>query len=226
MAIRAILFDLDDTLYERRVVFRAWADALLHEHSNTLSPAEASEAVSRLTALDANGYGNRSAFVAELIQLFPRIGTSTDAVLERFRLGFLQHLVLSPETRNVLVTLKTNAIPFGIITNGSTIPQGRKIKQLELESFTDCVFISESFGVKKPDSRIFHAAANCLKTAPGSILFVGDHAENDIVGAKQAGMQAAWLSRGNIWNSSAHKPDFVLSHLTEVTDLLGIPSGI
>jgi putative hydrolase of the HAD superfamily len=218
--IRAVLFDLDDTLYERRVAFRNWATRFIGEHGSDLTAAQIADVISELETIDGNGYGDRYRFVARLAEQFPSVTGSPDEILERFRVGFLEQLSLSPEVRDLLQTLRANDIPFGIITNGSTGPQTRKIKHLGLDALTDCIFVSESFGVKKPDPAIFHAAAKCLGVAPESILFVGDHWENDIVGAKRAGMQTAWLHYGDPSKPDTTAADYLLASLAEVGSLL------
>lgn len=222
MDIRAVLFDLDDTLYERRVAFKSWATYFVGEHGSFLTASQIASTISELETLDANGYGDRYRFVAELTKRFPTVTGSPDEILEQFRVGFVEQLSLAPEIHMLLQTLKANDIPFGIITNGSTIPQTRKIKRLGLDDFTDCIFISEAFGVKKPDPTIFHAAANCLSISPESILFVGDHLENDIIGANQAGMQTAWLRYENLEQNEVRVADYYLSHLTDVRNILSL----
>lgn len=222
MEIRAVLFDLDDTLYERRVAFKSWATHFVGEHGSLLTASQIASTISELETLDANGYGDRYRFVAELTKQFPTVTGSPDEILEQFRVGFVEQLALAPGVRILLQTLKTNDIPFGIITNGSTIPQTRKIKRLGLDAFTDCIFISEAFGVKKPDATIFHAAAKCLNICPESILFVGDHLENDIIGANQAGMQTAWLRYENLEQNDVRVADYYLSHLTDVRNILSL----
>ncbi|MEJ8856488.1 HAD-IA family hydrolase [Variovorax robiniae] len=56
-------------------------------------------------------------------------------------------------------------------------------------------FSARSFGSGKPQAPIFRAAAASIGLLPRDILHVGDDAELDVVGALNAGMQAAWLVR-------------------------------
>jgi len=60
-----------------------------------------------------------------------------------------------------------------------------------------------------------------LKVPPAEILFVGDHPENDILGAARAGLSTAWLSQGQTWPSSEGEPDFMLENLSNVLGILG-----
>lgn len=56
-------------------------------------------------------------------------------------------------------------------------------------------FSARAFGSGKPQAPIFHAAAAHIGLAPQQVLHVGDDASLDVLGAINAGMQAAWLVR-------------------------------
>jgi putative hydrolase of the HAD superfamily len=65
---------------------------------------------------------------------------------------------------------------LGIVTNGQTEWQSRKIDSLGLASFFDVVLISETEGIRKPDVRIFDRAREiCGVDRPVESMFVGDH---------------------------------------------------
>jgi putative hydrolase of the HAD superfamily len=50
-------------------------------------------------------------------------------------------------------------------------------------------------GVAKPDPRVFEAACRAAGAAPGEVLHVGDDPHLDVLGARAAGLHAAWLRR-------------------------------
>ncbi|MFC4278656.1 HAD family hydrolase [Achromobacter aloeverae] len=54
---------------------------------------------------------------------------------------------------------------------------------------------ARQFGAAKPDAAIFHAAARMASVLPSDMLHVGDDFDLDVVGATNAGLQAAWLVR-------------------------------
>ncbi|WP_419689839.1 HAD family hydrolase [Burkholderia theae] len=54
---------------------------------------------------------------------------------------------------------------------------------------------ARAFGIAKPEPEIFHAAAQALSVSPAELLHVGDDYHLDIVGALNAGLQAAWVVR-------------------------------
>ncbi len=218
----AVLFDLDDTLYSRRAAFASWLDAYLNGTLRLTDPAEAAQVQGMVHALDQSGYGSKQAIFERLHALYPALPGEPSRSLETFFAEFLTHIRPEAETEALLNTLADAKIPFGVITNGSA-RQWRKIEALGLDKRTSCLFISETFGLKKPDSAIFHAAAACLVVPPAKVLFVGDNPTADITGAHAAGMVAAWLHRDQSWPSEITEgPEFVISALGELPAILGI----
>lgn len=92
---------------------------------------------------------------------------------------------------------------------------------------------AQTFGVAKPDVRIFHAAAAQLNLEPDAVLHVGDDAMADALGALNAGMQAVWINaHDHVWEEKiASHPSYqpasprmpqplTVSHLSELCDHL------
>ncbi|WP_454691305.1 HAD family hydrolase [Achromobacter aloeverae] len=84
---------------------------------------------------------------------------------------------------------------------------------------------ARQFGVAKPEAAIFHAAAKMASVDPAEMLHVGDDFDLDVVGATNAGLQAAWLVRQG---AAAPCPPRVGAHVTvscllNLCGLLGRP---
>lgn len=219
---RAVLFDLDNTLYDREAAFGRWADAYLRDTLRLTDVGEARRVRALITEMDADGYGSKAAIFAHLHSLYPTLPGLPARSIDVFFDEFLAHITPEAETETLLNALADARLPFGVITNGSA-RQWRKIESLGLARRTDCLFVSETFGGKKPDRAIFHAAAAHLGVSPGEILFVGDNPAVDVLGAQAAGMKAAWLHRGHPWPEGlTGEPDFVIGSLEEVAGILGL----
>lgn len=81
------------------------------------------------------------------------------------------------------------------------------------------------FGSAKPGRAIFHAAAQLAGVAPDEVLHVGDDVHLDVLGALDAGMQAVWLNRNDqFWPDGCPAPHDTVTTLTELCDLLNVPS--
>lgn len=221
----AVLFDLDDTLYSRRGAFAAWTDAYLIDTLRLTDPTEAASVRALIHSLDLNGYGSKQAIFERLHADYPALSGHPARSLETFFAEFLTHVRPEPATEALLDALARASLPFGVITNGSH-RQRRKLDAFGLPARTDCLFVSETFGTKKPDPAIFHAAAAHLRTPPERILFVGDNPAADIVGAQSVGMAAAWLPRDQPWPDEIDsRPDFIIDTLAEVAGILELDGG-
>jgi putative hydrolase of the HAD superfamily len=223
LPFQAILFDLDNTLYDREAAFGRWADAYLRDTLRLTDPEEAACIRALIFAMDADGYGSKAAIFERLHALYPALPGVPARSVDVFFDEFLAHITPEAETESLLDALADARLPFGVITNGSA-RQWRKIEGLGLARRTDCLFVSETFGGKKPDPAIFHAAAAHLGVPPAEILFIGDNPAVDVRGAQAAGMKAAWLHGGHPWPEGlAGEPDFVIGSLGELAGILGLP---
>ena len=80
--------------------------------------------------------------------------------------------------------------PIASLTNGNA-----DLERVGIHRHFDHHISARNTGVAKPDPRIFLAAAERLGMAPENILHIGDDAELDVVGARDAGMRTAWINR-------------------------------
>jgi putative hydrolase of the HAD superfamily len=220
-AIRGVLFDLDNTLYNRDRAFSQWADAFIAAQFPDHTPEERAEIHAVTMILDARGYTTKAILFTQLKERYPTIETPVEEICEAFYAGWLQYMTLDPSTIALLDQLAARQIPFGIITNGP-VQQELKIRQMGLDARTDCIFVSDLFGCAKPDARIFHAAAEALGVPCEEILFVGDNPHADILGASAVGMTTAWIPAGAEWPQNADLPDphYTIQELHEVAGIL------
>lgn len=188
---RAVLFDLDDTLYDRRAAFGRWATAFA---AAQLPPRIRQAAVNLLVTLDGDGYTERCDLFSAFLKAYPGL-YDVNIQIEAYYREFLEHMEIPPEIAFLTDALKCSGIPFGIVTNGAVRVQERKIKALRLNGLVTAVVISEAFGAAKPSPSIFLEAATHLEMPPGDVLFVGDNPLKDICGARQAGMKTVWFNK-------------------------------
>jgi putative hydrolase of the HAD superfamily len=227
MTIKGVLFDLDDTLYDRPLAFRAWAERFITTQVGPQESDALAETIDLLVKLDDNGYGSKEALFGAFKERFPGLSHEVDHLTDLFRQDFPAGLVLDPGAEALLGHLRQKKIPFGIITNGLRY-QRPKLAALGVDQWTSCIFVSSEFGCKKPDPRIFLAASAELNLDASEILFVGDHPSLDIAGAHGVGMRTAWVNRaGTDWPSALApvRPDFTISSLDELIPLFGPTSG-
>jgi len=214
---RAILFDLDMTLLDRRACVEQYLQQSLE--NLPLEPHQHSSYRERFHALDRQGYGPKEILFSSL-----KVEFALEQDVQDLLEAFWEHMANTPhpfaDALETLKTLKARGYVLGIVSNGRSSQQLAKIRSAALEPFFQTIVISESEGLKKPDVEIYARAASRLKVSVKECLFVGDQPENDILGAARAGLKTAWLSQGRVWSSSKGKPDFVLGHLSDVLGIL------
>jgi putative hydrolase of the HAD superfamily len=142
-----------------------------------------------------------------------------ETLLDDCRSGFPNACVLFPDAVQTLSGLRTSGLKLGLITNRSMRMQSRKLQCLALAPMFDTILISEAEGISKPDPRIFHRALERLNVSPARSVFVGDHPEVDVAGARTAGMHAIW--RRELKGSGMIQADGVIDELSDLLAWLG-----
>ncbi|MDP9378544.1 MAG: HAD family hydrolase [Chloroflexota bacterium] len=214
LAARGVLFDLDNTLFDRDRTFLGWAQWFVRERLHIGEEAGLAATVNLLVELDANGYGPKDILFQTVKERFPQLAEDVHALTTAFYEEHLNYVSLDGDTELLLNALAGRGIPWGIVTNGSA-RQMLKVRKLGLDRRTDCVYVSEVVGIRKPAPEIFLRAAGCLGVEPPEVVFVGDNPEADIAGAASVGMRTAWLRRGREWPPSlaSIRPDLILDSL-------------
>ncbi|AFQ51553.1 HAD family hydrolase [Burkholderia cepacia GG4] len=231
--VSAISFDLDDTLWPFwPSVERAEASlhAWLIEHApNTASVLPTSQALSQLRDEYERA---RPDLVSDYRAL--RIG-SIRLALERAN----EDVTLTDRAYDVFYTARNQVeffddalptlawlsarFPLIAVTNGNA--------DLRLtgggEYFRETLS-ARAFGFAKPEPEIFHAAAAALGVHAAELLHVGDDFHLDVVGALNAGLQAAWVVRhaGQEAEHAAHRapsPHLTIRDLSTLCRVLGGP---
>jgi putative hydrolase of the HAD superfamily len=209
---RLALFDLDDTLIDRRTAAAVAVVGLCadfgygHEVETWMRRQFADRA-------DPDDF-------ARLRQTFT-LTASADELWTAWIRRMTAATSCRPVVRDGLVELRSHGWKIGIVTNGSGDIQRAKIRAAALAELVDGVAISGDAGVRKPDSALFRlAAARCGAVVEQAVM-TGDDPENDIGGGRQAGLRTIWL-RGRAWPTGLRPPDHTVDDVIDaITILLG-----
>lgn len=105
---------------------------------------------------------------------------------------------LYPDALEVLGELRSQGVKLGVLSNFD-FRLGPLLQNLGLSAYVDCVVASHQTGYEKPNPEMFRAAELAL---PGSsYTLVGDHWEDDVMGALAAGWNAVWVDRAGAMSS-------------------------
>jgi putative hydrolase of the HAD superfamily len=190
--IRAVLFDLDGTLYDRdrlaRDLFHAQYAAFAQELRGIAYERFMRDAV----AMDYHGYGVKENGYRALVQTWGLDAALADRLVAHFWASYGDHCILGDDVRHTLAELRRRGLKLGVVTNGPSATQRRKLAVLGVEHEFDAILVSEEEGVRKPDAEIFRRALARCGVAAHEALFVGDHPVADVEGAHRAGLFAVW----------------------------------
>ena len=202
--IKAVIFDLDNTLYAywpaHNAGFRALTDyardvlgldpeqlPALHREGDRLLRTHAGE--------------NAAAIHSRLIRYQLMLEKQGLPILHAPRMerryweSFFAAVKPEPGTRETLLALREQGLRIGVGTNMTAAQQYTKLELLELLELVDFLVCSEEVSAEKPDRRLFDRCVEKAGCRAEDCLFVGDDPERDVLAALSAGLRPVWLQR-------------------------------
>ncbi|GAB6926265.1 HAD family hydrolase [Paenibacillus sp. JCM 10914] len=216
--VKAIIFDLDNTLLDRGTTFRRFIDSVVLQYfSHVNNPADMIE---RIIELDQDGYKDKQELFTELLEELPwQTKPGIAELLDYYAEHYVKSACLMEGAEEVIRQLGEN-YKIGLITNGKTHIQYGKIDQLDMRDWFDVILVSEEAGVKKPHAGIFEMAVAQLGISADECLYIGDHPVNDIQGAGGYGMQTIWFEVNQPWHENLTVvPKHKITHLRDLIEI-------
>jgi FMN phosphatase YigB (HAD superfamily) len=246
MAIRAVVFDLFDTLVDlslhdlprieiggRLVPSTAGA---LHEVVATYSDVDLERFIAVLTEVDRTFRETRHARGLELPTLerfevvVDRLGIDAPelpGVLTETHMGMIRGQVSIPENHERILSDLARRVRLGLCSNFSHSAMALGLlDDCGFRPHLDALLISDAIGIRKPRAEIFEAVLAELGVAPAETLHVGDSLSADIGGAAPLGIRTVWITRRIADREAALRahegpsPDFEIADLSEIEGLL------
>jgi putative hydrolase of the HAD superfamily len=242
--LKAILFDLDDTLIDwsgfrnlwearERELLRGVFDWVCSDvHPLTDFEAMALEFMSRTQKAWETARGSLRApnIGAVMLETLVTLGVPPGSLNERrclqaYRWGAAPGTVVFPDVLDTLSLLRSHNIRFGIVTNAYQ-PMWMRDVELEehglLEFFPECRISAADVGFLKPHPSIFEVALECLGTTVEETIFIGDNPVADIAGGQGMGMQTVLriTHPSPPMMSGLIVPDHALNSFVELPDIL------
>ena len=223
--IRAITFDLDDTLWpfapigERiETALHAW----FIEHSPRTAERFPIEDMRKLRERVFAEFPQHAHDLGLLRRLTieralresgddPALASAAYAIFfrERNRVDFY------PDAMDGLQRIAAR-LPVAALTNGNA-----DLAAIGIAGLFRFQLGAREYGAAKPDAGLFHEACQRLGFAPGEILHVGDHPQMDVAGAANAGLRSCWIDRGDhAWPDTLARADLQIPTLTALADWL------
>ena len=202
--IEAVFFDIDDTLYDRSTPFRRACEEFFPippedpyaaylcvkaRGDEVFLPSQRGE----ITMEEMVIFRVCRGFADVGIDLTPEEALSFNACY-RSKQG---EISLSDTMRGILSFCRTSVPKLGLITNGTSEKQRRKIASLALSEFVlpELILVSGEVKLDKPDLRLYELAQSRCGCPAEKILYIGDSIEHDIAPASLLGWKTVLLDR-------------------------------
>jgi FMN hydrolase / 5-amino-6-(5-phospho-D-ribitylamino)uracil phosphatase len=224
-AIRAICFDLDNTLWDiEPVLLRAeriladWMRSRYPLIPERYSPSDIRAARAALMLeLPHQSHDLTYLSLENLARLAEAVGYERDMAREAFSVWHAARNQCQPydEVVPALERLKQR-FRLATLTNGNA-----DLVAIGVAHHFEVSLNAGALGCAKPDVRTYAALADALTLKPAEILFVGDEPHADVAGPRNAGMQTVWMNRGGIpWPADLPAADHVIADLDGLVALL------
>ncbi|MCX4547942.1 HAD family hydrolase [Streptomyces sp. NBC_01387] len=204
MQIRAILWDIDDTIFDYTSADRIGMRQHLEAEGLPDGYESVEQALVRWREITDQCWARFSAGETDWQgQRRDRVRSFTGGALsdEAADAWFDRHLAryeaaweLFPDFLPALDQL-TADYRHGVLSNSAAHNQEHKLRTLGVRDRFEVLVCAAELGVAKPAPGAFHAACDALGLVPGEVLYVGDQPDIDAAGALAAGLSAVWLDR-------------------------------
>jgi len=200
--VRAVLFDLDDTLFDRTAALKRWTTSQVGDID--------AETFAWTVELDQRGRRPRLHFAAGMIERFG-IQRTVAELAAAFPAELAAHVEPEPGVRPAIERLAAHA-RIAIVTNGGAA-QRDKLARAGLAHVVRDVFVSCELGIAKPAPAIFERALAWAGVPASECMFVGDDPATDLAPAAALGMMTAWLPRAPWPAELAMSPTYTIASI-------------
>jgi len=224
--IKAVLFDLDNTLIDFMRMKRACCEAAVS------AMIKAGLKLSKKTAIKI------------LYQLYDRYGIEYKHIFEKFLIEThkkIDYRILAagifayreaqpdfvkpyPKVIPTLTLLKKKGLKLGIVSDAHRLKAWMRLTELGIGKYFDVVVAHGDVRKRKPSRIPFRKALASLKLKPEDVLMVGDWPERDVVGARKLGMKTCFARYGFQFGKPPRRglsgADFEIESISELIGIL------
>ncbi len=234
MTKKAVLFDLDNTLYEYepvhkkalKDVYEVLSKEIKITYSRFLKLYKLSNSeIKRELAGTASAH-NRILYFQRLIEKTHNT-IDTDIILKLYNTywdNFLKNIKIKEDVIPTLKKLRKLRIKTAIVSDLTTNIQLRKLSKLKITLYIDVLVTSEEAGSEKPHSIMFLSALNKLNILPKDAIMVGDNTFTDIEGANSVGLDTVLITNKKStkyhYSQDYEKPNYTIRKISEILKLI------
>jgi putative hydrolase of the HAD superfamily len=235
--LRAVLFDIDDTLFSTTRFAAAARRNAVHAMVETGLDLPEEVVLKELEEVLTEFSSNYDHHFDQLLRrLRPKALESVNPALivaagvAAYHDTKFRELKPLDDVIPLLSALRKAGVITGILTHGWTIKQAEKIVRLGLVPHLDlrAVFISDQLGLSKPNPKIYALALRDLGLVAAEAMYVGDSPSHDITPPKSLGMKAVWARRASRFQPGPAdaQPDHIVDDFLQLRRILKQQYGL
>jgi putative hydrolase of the HAD superfamily len=223
--IKAVVFDLDNTLVDFMAMKRQAIDAAvlaMQDAGLQLPVVEIKRRIDEIYKL--KGIEFQNVFDQLLYDEFSKIDYKIlSAGVIAYRRAREAALVPYPHVTLTLIELTKMHLRLGVVSDAPAREAWLRLSYLNLHHIFDVVVTFDDTGKRKPRPEPFRKALDKLKIKPEEGLMIGDWAERDVVGAAQVGMITVFARYGDTFGTVTSHADF---EVNDIAELIGIVKSL
>ena len=220
--IRAIIFDLDNTLLDfvkmKQFAVKAAITAMIEAGLNV----DEEKAYKDIFDLYVDkGWENQQVFDDYLNQTVGNVSNKILAAgIVSYRRAREATLLVYPNVNKTLIEIIKMGIQLSVVSDAPSREAWMRLYYLNLHHVFDPVLTFDDTGVRKPSPKPFEMALEIMKSTPDEVLMIGDWPERDVVGAKQIGMKTIFARYGDTFGTVDSGADWDVNDIYELVDIV------
>lgn len=184
--LKAIIFDLDDTLYGEKEYVRSGYQKIAEILPSVENAAE------KLWKL----FEERKPAIDELLKLENIVSEEVKQECLHVYRNQIPNIHLYPGVKDMITEFRKSGIKLGIITDGRPEGQRAKLEVLGLDAMVDHIIVTDEFGgpeFRKPNPLAFEIMKKVLDVEYNEMCYIGDNIKKDFISPEKLGMRSIWF---------------------------------
>src|ERR1051326_1814137 len=220
--IRAVIFDLDNTLVDFMGMKRQAIDAAIRamiDAGLNLTPEEVKTRIDSI--YKERGIEFQSVFDELLYDLFNKVNYKIlSAGIISYRRAREAALVPYPHVYMTLMELLKRGLRLAVVSDAPGRAAWLRVFYLNFHHIFDGVVTFDDTGERKPKPGPFRKALDLLNVRPNEALMVGDWAERDMIGASNIGMKTVFARYGDTFGTVETHADYEINDVKELLEIV------
>lgn len=225
--IRAVIFDLDNTLVDFMAMKRQAIEAAIQSMIDAGLELATDDVRGRIDAIyKERGIEFQNVFDQLLYDLFQKVDYKIlSAGIIAYRRAREAALVPYPHVHLTLIGLLKRGLKLAVVSDAPAREAWLRLCSLNFHHLFDCVVTFDDSGERKPNPAPFRRALEELRVDPSEALMVGDWPERDVVGAAKLGIRTAFARYGDTFGTIDANADYELGDISALLPIVDSLNG-